>query len=541
MAITNQNIPGLHLPNWSILSGVAVTGLGAGGAWTFDMRNIKHGYNCPMFYYMASITSVQSYNPRMDGPSTSVVNPSLGGSIAAGSSAIFVPSAGVKGTLAAGATNTRITPSATLGATVGLNQLSARGDGKGYIIRIIDNGAGGTGKTEERFIIDNTFSATPLITLGTALSFVPVTGSAFEMLSGKIFMLAAGTTAAGFFKSYDPAINFMSGNLSIVNLPATIGTDTNFLSLDEQYVPRTAKPGEGFITGASTYGTNVNGVALSCLLATGSALGTITGQAVAGDATVVANQYRNYQIRIVEDATTPTAAGQRRVITSHTAGPSSVYTLATNWSVTPSANAKFVIEYPNYLLAFTSASTSTFSYAYQTTGAQAADTWSTATFAASASSPSTGSMSMIPFGITVDSNRNVTPSKIFRLRGGGAINLDILDISAGATGVWTNSATYGSMSSVAPSTGSCGVYDPYSFAGEYFYFNLSGSQYFYRFDIQAGVIDPITYLKYAQSTAVVGQRMCLTQTYDGTSSQVNKLFLMRGSGTEMANLILSNE
>ena len=55
------------------------------------------------------------------------------------------------------------------------------------------------------------------------------------------------------------------------------------------------------------------------------------------------NEYRNFQIRIVEDTVNPTAVGQRRNITSHTAGASPVYTVPA-WTVTPSANANFVIE-----------------------------------------------------------------------------------------------------------------------------------------------------------------------------------------------------
>ena len=58
---------------------------------------------------------------------------------------------------------------------------------------------------------------------------------------------------------------------------------------------------------------------------------------------VLANEYRNFQIRIVQDTVNPTAVGQRRNITSHTAGASPVYTVPA-WTVTPSANAIFVIE-----------------------------------------------------------------------------------------------------------------------------------------------------------------------------------------------------
>ena len=100
------------------------------------------------------------------------------------------------------------------------------------------------------------------------------------------------------------------------------------------------------ISGGSTNGSTwavsqsqtVTSSSLNCYEA------SLTGQASAGDATVLANQYRNYQIRIVEDATTPTSVGQRRRIGFHSAGPSPKYMLTAQWTVTPSATAKYVIE-----------------------------------------------------------------------------------------------------------------------------------------------------------------------------------------------------
>ena len=55
------------------------------------------------------------------------------------------------------------------------------------------------------------------------------------------------------------------------------------------------------------------------LSATAIGASSITGQATGGDATLLANEYRNFQIRVVADLTNKTAVGQRRIITSHTA------------------------------------------------------------------------------------------------------------------------------------------------------------------------------------------------------------------------------
>ena len=77
----------------------------------------------------------------------------------------------------------------------------------------------------------------------------------------------------------------------------------------------------------------------------------------------------------MEDTVIPTAVGQRRNITSHTAGASPVYTVPA-WTVTPSANAKFVIENNgDRILLWTTAQQTTYTYKI------GANTWDTTTFA----------------------------------------------------------------------------------------------------------------------------------------------------------------
>ena len=73
------------------------------------------------------------------------------------------------------------------------------------------------------------------------------------------------------------------------------------------------------VKGSFTYDTG-----LSALAATASGASTLTGQATGGDAVVAVNEYRNFQIRIVQDLVTPAAVGQRRIIASHTVGASPV-------------------------------------------------------------------------------------------------------------------------------------------------------------------------------------------------------------------------
>ena len=66
----------------------------------------------------------------------------------------FVPSFGLVGTIAAGATTDKVTLSTALPAAVGVNMLANRGGSGdyGFKLRIVDTTAG---KVEERYITEN--------------------------------------------------------------------------------------------------------------------------------------------------------------------------------------------------------------------------------------------------------------------------------------------------------------------------------------------------------------------------------------------------
>ena len=219
--------------------------------------------------------------------------------------------------------------STALPAAVAPNQLANKGNSNGFKIRIIGNSAGGSGKTESAYIVGNTGGTTPTLYLDAPLSFTPQAGDAYEIRSGRLYMLSAGTLAAGCWKYYDIATNSISGQPRHHEPARDIETDSSFLALDESYVPFDGDPGEGFF---------------GILTATATAATTITGHAAGGDAGVLAER--------VPELPDPHRGGhgelrpplgQRRNITSHTAGASPVYTVPA-WTVTPSANAIFVIE-----------------------------------------------------------------------------------------------------------------------------------------------------------------------------------------------------
>jgi len=538
----------IDLPEWRPLA-VAPNAHAAGGSICSDLRNSED--RIPLIFQLASATVFNSYFPKNDGwqPRAS---PALTGTFGAGAGCVVAPSRGPRGTIAAGATTSSVTLTTALPAAVGINQLADRCDGLGFKVRIIDNGVGGSGKIAEMYVIANTGGTTPTLTLSTtpngaptSMGFTPVSGSAYEFLSGRVYLLSAGTLAAGVWKYYDVATNSFSGNLSTTNLPATLGTDSALVALDETYVPNDHEPGEGFVVGASTYNAvSPAGGNLKCLVATAAAAGSITGQAAAGDASVLANEFRNFVIRIVEDTTNVTAVGQRRRITSHTAGPSAVYTITGNWTVTPSATAKFVIENNDEVLLF-QATTSVYCYAQDTIGtAQTGDTWSTATYGVKGGASAAGTLAFQAFGVpttklygatATDPNRNFRWSYVFVFRGGAANTLDVLDIAGGATGAWSNAVVYGSGPTFT--TGSCGVYDPASTvsaatSGAIFYINKDATQNFFRFNAFTRQLKAWCQIRFPQGTALVGGRLALKSFVDGTTV-VTMPTVLRASGSEL--------
>lgn len=495
----------------------------AGGSLCTDLRNTV--VRNPFVYQLVSASVLNRYNGVTKAWSL-VVNPGLGGTFGAGAGAVFAPSMSLTGSIGAGCSTTKIVTTTTMTA-VGLNMLANRGGSGdyGFMVRIIGNAAGSSGKVEERWIVGNTSGTTPTLTLDTALTFTPANGDTYEILGGKVYMMSAAALAATTWRSFEVATNTLA-SLSNTNLPATIATEHSSVALDEQYVPYDHVPGEGFVVGAGTYDASCSCGAKRCLTATAAATGTITGQASAGDASVLANEYRNFQIRVVEDTVNPTAVNQRRIIASHTAGASPVYTLGTNWTVTPSANAKFVIEYPNQILVWTSATAVTYTYNYTNytqnngTNSIAANAWHVTYYGNRGGNMGAGCTSFTSHGIKPDPDKNARHSFVWSFRGGNATTLDRLDIAGGTTGAWSNAVVYDGSGMGNFNTGTCGNYAPCDNEGKFGYINIyvaSALNQIYRFDVKNSVLTPFTPTGTIQAgTAAVGDRVAPICAIDGT-------------------------
>jgi hypothetical protein len=268
--------------------------------------------------------------------------------------------------------------------------------------------------------------------------------------------------------------------------------------MSEDYVPNNRVPGSGFVNGSAT----ANGK--NCVQATAASSTSITGSGM--PAGLLDNEYRNFQIRIVEDTVNVTAAGQRRRITSHTSGAAGVFTVPA-WTVTPSSSAKFVVEYDDdKILLFTG---SAFVYTHNIAG----NTWDTSTFAAPAVASGAGVVVAGNFGVVPDVQKATRHSHIYRVRGGNSQVIDILDIAGAATGVWQPDIWYGGKAQTF-TTGTSGAHDPVTMGGRFLHLCVNGTQRFVRFDMKNRVLEAGTFLSAPPSTAVVGGKCAMSYLID---------------------------
>ena len=536
MAINNY--PGFDYPEWEVLGlPIAAASSSAnnsnGTCISEDYRN--NDYAHPLFYFLNSNTSMRQYNHKMCAWQEVSTSTGLVGAVGTGATTKFIPSWSPSGTLAAGGSTTTVILSTALSSSVLANQLANRGDGLGFIIRITGKSAGGSGKTEERRVIANTAGTTPTLELDSPLSFTPASGDGYEFLSGSYIMINPSSTASGTFRRYDVLLGTfttLSTSSPFASLPASGNT---FICFDPSYVPNNRKTGEGQVVGAGTY----NGGLLGCLTATATAAGTITGETSIGDYLFPANTFRNYQIRIVEDTTTPTAVGQIRKISSHTSpggGAGAVYTLQSNWTVTPSSTCKFVIEhYGNNIMLLAGGTTTVYNYNIASIGGATADTWDTTTWAARGSSAQqTGAFSELIFGVVPNKIGSLKSSNIFCTRGNSA-SVDVFDISGASTGSWTTGQSIIDMTSNGLEIFGSGdlphmAYNPHSQDGKYIYFCPGANNSITTANRPFGRIDTTNfkYSKFAGPKTITGtvapatgKTAFVTLAYRGTDKVVS--------------------
>jgi hypothetical protein len=509
MTINHKDI--LDLMEWRSLSQMVTIGNQTfantvGTVIANDYRNRDYAH--PIFYMQNSSNQLGAYHTKNDAWYNINTAMGMGGSFGAGATSTFCPSLSPTGTIAAGASTSSFTLTTALAASVRDNQMVNRGDGKGFIVRVIGNAAGSSGKIEERRVIGNTSGTTPTIYLDKPLSFTPVSGDRYEFLSGSVVFLNTGVLAANQFRRYDILTNSFS-SLSTTNLVANVqATHNQLISMDEQYVPSDRNIGEGYVVGTATYDTAGDWVK-KCLTATATSATSITGQTTGGDVLVKNNYFRNFQIRIVEDTAIPTAVGQRRLITANTGN---VYTVAT-WTVTPSATCKFVIENcTDNLIGFIGGSITIYNYKITNYCGGTANTWDAGTtWGARSLAMGQGGITWAQFGVPYDPNGVIKPCQIYSIR--TTTVYDLFDITAAATGTWTGSLAPLNLGNIGYNVWTMAndysyfAYNPHTQSGKYaYYFSLTNStsttsqRPCFRMDLQSGMIEAIAGAKQASGT-----------------------------------------
>lgn len=443
------------------------------GSTAEDQRN--NGFADPLVYFNLSASAIYAYDKNHNAFGQVTTSFGAAGGTGEGAKFIKVPSLSPSGTLAAGGTTTAITLNTALPASINQDRT------KGFRIRIIGCGAGGSGKVEERTCTGNDAGTQPTITLDEPLSAVAVAGDRYEFLTGSLVFLGTGALAANQFRRLDILTQSLS-SLSTTGLIATVPSQGNVMfAMDEGHVPENRKCYEGKIVGDSTYdtGNTLTGGSKRCLVSTAIGASTITGQTAGGDFAIKINRFRNCQIRIVEDTAIPTAVGQRARIVSHTggAGTAPVYTIqvaAGGWAVTPSAVCKFVIEeWTDNIIFKPSGSLNTYNYtiANNYTAINTGNQWETTTWAASgANLQVAGAFGCHAFGLVNNEENTCNPSSIFIFRGGSR-TYDYFDLTAGATGAWTNGLTIiGWDGTISASDFVHSAYNPHTQEGRHLYF-----------------------------------------------------------------------
>lgn len=506
----------IDLPKWRPLATPIINAYGSSTyAITSDLRNNedRHPY---IFNVVSSFGTAyfSEYNTKND-EWTNLNPPGLLTNV---TSMIIMPAQGPRGLLLVSPDTSTVSLSTALPINVGVNQLANRGDGIGFKIRVVGNSAGSSGKTEEKYIVANNGGNIPIITLDSPLSFIPAAGDTYEFLSGKVYILGSSNAFASFV-SYDILTN-VTAPLNAGGLPGIAWSDSIMVGLDELQVPYDKNPGDGYF---------------GILTATATGAGSLTGQAIGGDAGVLLDEYRNFQIRIVEDIAIPTAVGQRVNITSHTAGPSPVYTIPAWPIATPSATAKYVIENNgDRILGWISGNVNTFTYQI---GLNAWD--SSITFSARPFAPSTGLMAAHAFSIEPDPPKNARHSFIFAPRGGFGTDIDLFDIAGAATGLWTPSIVYGHSGSTSFNTGSSAGHEPATNQGRYMYMSLNGQNRFYRFDLKNRVLESSTFIVEISGASGTGFKQVANTLFIDGGTKLAFILFSPISTTLSANFLLS--
>lgn len=438
-------------------------------------------------YYVASATAVYVYDAYEDAWGL-LPSPALTGTFGAGACGRW-HSAGPTGTAVAGSTSTTLNTATNVQA-----DLSKRA-GLAFKVRI----TGGTGAGQERSIVSNTFGANAILTVDTAWSVTPDATSTYALFTGRLWVLSAGTLAAGCLKYYDYATQTWSGNLSITGLPATWGTDGRILG--------TPSTRGSFATGTATAG----------------GASTLTN----GAKNWATNQWANHQVRI----TAGTGAGQVRTIASNTA---TVLTVSAAWTVNPSTDSVYSIEGNDDFLYLMGNNAVTL-YRYSISG----NTWSTLTpGAARAGAPGAGASMTWVTGVTQADWQTENAIKngryIYSFR-----STNVLDYYDIAGNTWVSGVAYGRQNETVAAAGACHEYNVDNFLYIALPAAAASPTRYLRFDFRGPQMEGwSTNVFPAPAAANLGDKLFSVSFGDGTGQDLQYLYRLSDGGTQLHRCLI---
>lgn len=474
----------LHRKAWEACTN-APAATTAGGFVVSDKYDITNGSRA---FMMTSAAAVYMYEGNED---AWITLPASGatGVFAAGSCGEYRglgAMGGVFNQIVTAGTTTTLTTNKTIVRTMA-----------GQRLRVV----AGTGIGYEGTVVSNTLGANAIVTVTPANGVAFDATTQFQVYSGSLWFMNAGTAAVG-FSVYDVATNAWTAR-SVTNLPTLWGTTGQLIS--------TLGSVKTFASGTATAG----------------AASTLTNGAKAWST----NMWSNYQVRI----TAGTGKGQIRVIASNTG---TTLTVSSAWTVVPDATTIYSIEgnddvfylVGNNAVTLYKFTVSTNTWAVVTPGAARAGGMGgggTADWVDNA--PNWDNEVAVAHYTTVLFKQN--GRYIYSFRGAAASTLDVYDIAANT---WISGVVYGNQAETF-TAGSHSV----DMDGQIFIAKEATGRIF-NFEVDKNRLTPLatnTTQVALGGAAVEGDKMFILPYSDGGTKIVFG-YMLRHSGAELTRMMV---
>lgn len=478
MPVQNKNLSLLHRKEWQMMTPAPV----ASAAGSFIISPQSGNFNIAMFVSSATVQYLYHHD---EDAFVQIPSAALAGTFGAGACGVFHPWS-INYTANGGSTT-------TIQVAAGTHNIT--GVAKGAIVEFI-SAAGSSGLRRTITDIDTSGGGTGnvILTLDSAVPVAIANAHTFRLLTGRFYVLSAGTLAANAYKVFDVATLTWTA-LSITNLPATIATDGRLVCAFNH--------NENFATGTATSG------AASTLVVTGK--------------TWTVNQWTNYGVRI----TAGTGVGQYRTIASNTAD---TLTVSSAWTVVPDATSQYEIQANSDWIYFLGNNAVTM-YRYSIS----ANTWTVlAPTTARAAAPGVG-MGAVAIGTSGESiwaNESAIRDGryIYSLRGGGSGVIDRFDIAGGTAGA-------GAWQALTFVNGETFTTGSSTFAmGRYIFIRKDATNRFFKYSVRGNYLEPLSTNLYPDGAALLGNKIWV-KNYD-TAKTIQWLYSLRNTGTELQRLML---